>query len=105
MNVCGVPLRQHLGGKLCLFGSLVKTVSISSRHFQFETVMFGDTFHGVGRPIRDLKGKRLCVCLLSEDRIVNVIVGDGGCSDILHFMLHYISLQPYSCDVLFIMAG
>jgi len=84
MNVCGVSILQHLDRKLCLLGSLVKTVGISRWHFQFETLMFGDTFHGVGRPIRDLKGKRLCVCvcmcvcLLSEDRIVNVSVGDGG---------------------------
>ena len=62
MNVCGVPILQQLGGKLCLFGSLVKTVGISSRRLQFETRTFGDTFYGVGRPIRDLKGS-VYVCV------------------------------------------
>ena len=93
---------------MCLYGSLVKTFGISIRHFQFEILMFGDTFHGVGRPIRDLKGKRLfvsvCVCVLSENRIVNISVGDAD-SDIIIFTSPYISLQPFSCDVLSIMPG
>lgn len=89
MNVCGVPILQHLGGKLCLFGRLVKTVGISSRHFQFETLMFGDTIHGVRRPIRDLKGKRLCVCvfLLRTGLWMSVLV--TGNSDIINFVTIY----------------
>jgi hypothetical protein len=72
MNVCGVHILQHLGGKWCLSGgSSVKTGNISGRYFQLETLMVGDIFHGVGRPIRDLKGKRRSV-LLSEVSFVNV---------------------------------
>lgn len=77
MNGGGVHVLRRLGGKLSVCLAVLWIVGIYSRYLQFETLVFGDIFHGVLRPIRDLKGKRRSV-LFSEVRILNIGVGDEG---------------------------